>query len=365
MEQSPNIVEQIISNLNQRYGLTVRLGIVEDSRLLPMANKATMTIRCNYRLLLMFQLYHMGNADLLVKYFLTHKFMSYHLYDDAKHWMEQTEATAAQVMGGGGIVSMLSSIRDIFRNTSNGIHVSQDEIRLFQLLFVVLHEYSHCAFYQRDDLKKEYFDWVREINSEVQHHMSAAKPSDNIPWWMKLLSMNQMGRDFIGHVLDLNEATVSDDRKTEEFACDLHAWRVLATVLHHGGYSVDEQILIFTAMVEALYCLENYKLLDDCLSRKIDMSKAESTSVFDSMRYAWLTHAIVMYLEGCQKGKGLEFDRQFSLLRWNERKDYIHLIVKYVPLTADLEKGAQLPDKKVADDLYLKISQMENKLIDD
>ena len=67
MEQSPNIVEQIISNLNQRYGLTVRLGIVEDSRLLPMANKATMTIRCNYRLLLMFQLYHMGNANTIAR----------------------------------------------------------------------------------------------------------------------------------------------------------------------------------------------------------------------------------------------------------------------------------------------------------
>ena len=364
MEQSPNTVELLIGSLNQRYGLDVHLDLVADSRLLPKANKPKMTIRCNYRLMLLFKLYHMGNADLLVKYFLTHKFMSYHLYDRAEYWLEQTWVAASQAIGSGGFKSILSAIRNSVLNVYNGVNVCQDDILLFQLLFVVLHEYSHCAFYRRDDLKNEHFDRVREINSEVRHHMSEAKPSDKMPWWMGLLTMNQMGRDFISHVLDLNEAAVSDDRKTEEFACDLHAWRVLATVLHYDGRSVDEQILFFTAMVESLYCLENYKLLDDSLSQKIDMSKAESTSIFDSMRYAWLTHAIVMYLEGRQKGKGLEFDRQFSLLRWNERKDYISLLAKYMLLTDSLAKGSQMPDKEATAALDQKIAQMENKLME-
>lgn len=38
--------------------------------------------------------------------------------------------------------------------------------------------------------------------------------------------------------------------------------------LHHGGYSLKESAVISRYAVEALYYLESYKLLDDCLSQK-------------------------------------------------------------------------------------------------
>lgn len=74
--------------------------------------------------------------------------------------------------------------------------------------------------------------------------------------------------------------------------------------LHHGGYSLKESAVISRYAVEALYYLESYKLLDDCLSQKIDMTKAEVVASFDSCRYSLLAYHILLYLEKSRKDSG-------------------------------------------------------------
>ena len=97
MPDSPDVIAHTLNVLNQKYGLEVKIDKVEDSKILPNVNKRMMTIRFNVRMLPLFMLYRMGNADLVVKYFLTHKYMSYGMYSEAEHWLERTEVKAKKV----------------------------------------------------------------------------------------------------------------------------------------------------------------------------------------------------------------------------------------------------------------------------
>lgn len=134
--------------------------------------------------------------------------------------------------------------------------------------------------------------------------------------------------------------------------------------LHHVGYSLKESAAISRYAVEALYYLESYKLLDDCLSQKIDMTKAEAVASFDSCRYSLLTYHILLYWENEQKGLGLQFDRQFSICRWNDQRPLIRMVSKYIYRTLDIVEGASFPDSKRQTLLYAKIDELEKLIID-
>ena len=369
-DSNPDMITHTLNMLNKKYGLDVKIEKVSDSKILPQINKHMLTIRFNIRLLPLFVLYKMGNADLVIKYFLSHKYMAYSMYDKAEYWIERTETKAQKVLS--KKAGILHAITDWSNSLNSHIFkdykMKEDEVLMYQILFVFLHEYSHGLFFKKEDSKNIYFSKIKESIEEMEGGRDKEDDilriiSKELPWGMRSFLMDHIGYGYVKRNLDLISNVLSDNRKIEEFACDLHAWHILATILHYGGYSLDEQEVVFTNAIEALYYLESYKALDDCLSYKVDMEKAENIALFDSMRYSLLTHAIVQYLEDKEKGKGLAFDRHFSIFRWEERKDYISLINKFVPLTKDLENGAKIPNIELAAQLYERINAIEDSLV--
>ena len=370
MPDSPDVIAHSLNVLNQKYGLDVKIDKVEDSKLLPNVNKRMMIMRFNIRLLPLFMLYRMGNADLVVNYFLTHKYLSYGMYGEAKHWLERTEVKAKNVKAknDGLLHKLIGWAKSLNQSQLEDFNMQQDEILMFQQLFVILHEYSHVLFYHKEEYRIDYFNRIRESLQDFEDGRDKRDSilkeiSKELPWGTRSFLMENIGYGFVARNLDLIKEVSADDRKVEEFACDLHAWHILASILHYGGYSLEEQEVVFTNAIEALYYLENYKALDDCLSYKVDMSKAENIALFDSMRYSVLTHTIVLYLEGKEKGRGLAFDRQFSIFRWEERKDFISLINKFVPLTKDLMEGAKIPNSELLLPLYKRINAFESEIM--
>lgn len=371
MAHSPDMITHALNVLNQKYGLEVKIDEVEDSKLLPKVNKRMMSIRFNFRLLPLFILYRMRNADLVMKYFLTHKYMSYGMYSDAEHWLERTEVKIKKVKAKneGLFYNFIGWAKSLNQSHLEDFNKQQDEMLMYQQLFVLLHEYSHVLFYHKEEYRIDYFNRIRE---SLQDFEDGRDKRDSIlkeifyelPWGARSFLMENIGYGFVTRNLDLIKEVSADDRKVEELACDLYAWHILASMLHYGGYSLDEQAVVFTNAIEALYYLENYKALDDCLSYKVDMSKAENIALFDSVRYSVLTHTIVLYFEGKEKGRGLAFDRQFSIFRWEERKDFISLINKFVPLTKNLMEGAKLPNNELSLPLYQRINALENEMMD-
>ncbi len=332
-----------VSVLNQRYGIDVGLDVAEGSNLLPSIDKYSLSIKFNYRLACLFRLFQAGNPDLIIKYFMMHKYMAYNMYDKAEKW----------------IFEFGKSIGKCTRTNDDSI--------TYQILFVLLHEYSHGLFSKNEERKNTYFNQVRKNISDLQK-----ADSDNVrkaitkefPWILRCI-IRILGNDEMiwknhGH---LNEILINE-KKTEEFACDLHAWNVLMEILHHGGYSLKESAAISHYAVEALYYLESYKLLDDCLSQKIDMTKAEAVASFDSCRYSLLAYHILLYLEKEQKGLGLQFDDQFSICQWDNQRPLIRMVSKYIYQTLDLAEGASFPDSKRQKLLYIKIDELEKFIID-
>jgi hypothetical protein len=368
MIESKELITCTLNSLNQKYGLDVKIENVNDSVILPKVNKRSMTIRNNNRLLSLFVLYQMGNADLVIKYFVMHKYLSYNMYDEALYWLGRTETKAKKVIEKrqnalGQHLTLIVSIRNLFSRKS---HLKDSEILLMQHLFVLLHEYGHVLFYKEKELKNDYFKQVRDILAEFEKSDEKGvmrEISKEITWGCRSFLFQEIGYGFINRNIGMIGQIAEDERKIEEFACDLHAWHVLASILHYGGYSLIEQVDAFTNVIESLYYLENYKALDDCLSYKVDMNRAEGIALFDSIRYSILTHTIVMYLESKQKGKGLDFDRKFHIFRWEERKDYVALINKYIAETKNLERGSLLPDKEKLMFINQKISAFEETLI--
>lgn len=367
----PDMITHALNVLNQKYGLEVKIDEVEDSKLLPKVNKRMMSIRFNFRLLPLFILYRMGNADLVVKYFLTHKYMSYGMYSVAEHWLERTEVKIKKVKAKneGLFQNLIGWAKSLNQSHLEDFNMQQDEMLMYQQLFVLLHEYSHVLFYHKEEYRIDYFNRIRESLQDFEDGRDKSDSilkeiSKELPWGTRSFLMENIGYGFVARNLDLIKEVSADDRKVEELACDLHAWHILASILHYGGYSLEEQEVVFTNAIEALYYLENYKALDDSLSYKVDMSKAENIALFDSMRYSVLTHTIVLYFEGKEKGRGLAFDRQFSIFRWEERKDFISLINKFVPMTKDLMEGAQIPNHELSSPLYQRIDALENEIMD-
>lgn len=369
MTNSPDMIDYTLNVLNQKYGLEVKIEKVEDSILLPKVNKRMMSIRFNIRLLPLFMLYRMGNADLVIKYFLTHKYMSYNMYCEAEHWLERTEIKTKKVKAKNEehLRNIIGWATSLGQRQLDAVKMQQDEILMYQQLFVILHEYSHVLFHHKEDYKQDYYNRIRESLADFEEGRDKSDSilkeiSKELHWGMRSFLLEHIGYGFVSRNLALIKDVSADNRKIEEFACDLHAWHILASILHYGGYSLDEQVVVFTNAIEALYYLENYKALDDCLSYKVDMNKAEDIALFDSIRYSVLTHTIVLYLEGKEKGRGLSFDRHFSILRWDERKEFVSLINKFVPLTKDLSEGSKLPNQELSIPLYQRINALEESL---
>lgn len=118
-----------VSVLNQRYGIGVGLDVVEDSNLLPSIDKCNLSIRLNYRLDCLFRLFQAGNPDLVIKYFMMHKYMAYNMYDKAEKW-----------------------IFEFGKSVSKYTRTNDDSIT-YQILFVLLHEYSHGLFSKNKERK--------------------------------------------------------------------------------------------------------------------------------------------------------------------------------------------------------------------
>ena len=332
-----------VSVLNQRYGIDVGLDVVEGSNLLPSIDKYNLSIKFNYRLACLFRLFQAGNPDLIIKYFMMHKYMAYNMYDKAEKW----------------IFEFGKSVGECPRPNDDSI--------TYQILFVLLHEYSHGLFSKNEERRSTYCNQVRKYISELQKSDSGDVRKTiikEVPCILRciirILGYDEMIRKNLAH---LNEILINE-KKTEEFACDLHAWDVLMEFLHHGGYSLKESAVISRYAVEALYYLESYKLLDDCLSQKIDMTKAEVVASFDSCRYSLLAYHILLYLEKEQKGLGLQFDGQFSICQWNNQRPLIRMVSKYIYQTLDLAEGASVPDSKRQKQLYAKICELEKLIID-
>lgn len=332
-----------VSVLNQRYGIDVGLDVVEGSNLLPSIDKYNLSIKFNYRLACLFSLFQAGNPDLIIKYFMMHKYMAYNIYDKAEKWMFEFG----------------KSVGECTRPNDDSI--------TYQILFVLLHEYSHGLFSKNEERRSTYFNQVRKNISELQKSDSGdvrKAITKEVPCILRciirILGYDEMIRKNLDH---LNEILINE-KKTEEFACDLHAWNVLMEFLHHGGYSLKESAAISRYAVEALYYLESYKLLDDCLSQKIDMTKAEAVASFDSCRYSLLAYHILLYFEKEQKGLGLQFDGQFSICQWNNQSPLIRMVSKYIYQTLDLAEGASFPDSKRQKQLYAKICELEKFIID-
>ena len=362
MPESPNVILQTINILNQRYGLDINLKMVEDSQLLPHIDKRSMIIRFNNRLLPLFILYQLGNADLVTKYFLTHKYLSYGIYDKAEYWLERTSVKIKKVVD--KIFNSQNTSQGFFKKSfseDNNMKITIEELHTFQLLFVILHEYSHGLFYSNKDIRNDYFVKIKKNCSDLESVVH--EPGYGFFWGVRPFAMESIGNWFVQRNLELVKDVLSNDKKLEEFACDLHAWHIIASIMHYGGYSLDEQYTVFTLVVEALYDVENYKVLDDCLSYKIDMSKAENIALFDSMRYSLLTYTIAMYLEDQERGLGRSFDDQFSILRWTERKDFVSVINRFLPMTKDLENGSQIPNKEFSESLYTQIDELDNYIL--
>ena len=68
-DRNPDMITHTLNMLNKKYRLDVKIEKVSDSKILPQINKHMLTIRFNIRLLPLFVLYKMGNADLVIKYF--------------------------------------------------------------------------------------------------------------------------------------------------------------------------------------------------------------------------------------------------------------------------------------------------------
>lgn len=369
LDRNFDMIIYILNILNQKYGLDIKVEKVNDSKILPRIDKQIMTIKFNIRLRSLFVLHKIGNADLIIKYFLAHKYMSYGMYDKAEFWIEKFEIKAKKVvLKNNGLIQNIINGSYSLKKLSEDNRMKEDELLMYQLLFVFLHEYSHGLFCQKQEYKDDYFNRIKDSLEGFKDYRNNEDDmlnliSHELPWGMRSFLMEHIGYGYINRKLDLIKNVQSDNRKIEEFACDLHAWNILATILHYGGYSLDEQIVVFVDAIESLYYLECYKTLDDCLSYKVDMDKAENIALFDSMRYSLLTHTIVLYLEGKQKGRGLTFDRHFSIFRWKERKEFISLINKYVAVTRDLENGALIINKEQAAPLYDRIDAMESSLL--
>ncbi len=364
VDDNSDLLSYTINILNQKYGLDIKIDIVQDSKILPHIKKRIMSINYNIRLATLFALYNFGNAELIIKYYLTHKFLSYNLYDEAENWLRQTISKSNKIL----IKSKVNSTSFFHKNIYR-YNINKDEILKFQQLFVLLHEYSHGLFYQKEDIRNYYFDIIKNSLNELESAKNDKEGvlsaiSKELHWGSRSFLMEVIGYGFVNRNLDLIPSIYNDIRKIEEFACDLHAWNVLISILHYGGFSLKEQIVMFTKAIEALYYLENYKAVDDCLSYKIDMNKAENISLFDSIRYSILTYKTVLYLEGKEKGKGFAFDKQFSLFRWNERYEFIKVITKYLPLSAQLKEGAKITiNKEQSISIYEKINNFEESFL--
>lgn len=331
-----------LSALNQRYGIDIGLNNTEDSNLLPIIDKRNLTIKFNYRLGCLFRLYQTNDANLIIKYFMMHKYMAYNIYDKAEKWISE------------------------FGKSIGKYAERIDDSVTYQILFALLHEYSHGLFSENEECRNTYFNLVKQNitdlqkadRDEVWKAISKEAPR-MLRCLIRILGYNEIMKRNFSHLNDI----LVNEKKIEEFACDLHAWNVLMEILHHAGYSLIECVDISRYAVEALYYIESYKILDDCLSQKIDMLKAKNVAFFDNSRYSLLTYHIILYLESEQKGLGLQFDCQFSICQWNKQKPFIHMIKKYIYQTLDLAEGASFPDAKRQKLLYARINELERMII--
>ena len=359
-----DLITVTINNLNVRYGIDISLVEMEDDILLPTVNKRKMTIRFNPRMRNLFRLYKYGSADLIVKYYLMHKFMSYNMYDDAEHWVLKVESKLnKEIKKQKKIVYRLGRLATRMRDyvSQNDINLSSEDIRGFQILFVLLHEYSHALFTKCEDIKNKNYDRIKETVQtlcECDKYQVIRIIHGDAPWRARSFAKRYFCCDTKVKYTSLMTEFAKDERKVEEYACDLHAWSIILNILHYGGYTIHEQYIIFKEIIETLYYLESYKVMDDGLTGKNDMSKAEGVALFDSTRYSLLTYVVIMYLEGLEKGLGVKFDRKFSVFRWAERRKFSSVLLLFAEVALKLREGANIPDSNKS----LKAKQMVKDL---
>ena len=356
MTMLPDIITNTINSLNQKYDLDITIDTVDDSKLLPTVNKRMMRIRYNIHLAPLFMLYRIGNANLIIKYFLTHKYLSYNMYSEADYWLEKTKVKVQRE---------ISKSKDGHFLEFKGCDAQENELLSYQQLFVFLHEYSHCLFHKKEECKRDCFFKVQETLKEFEGRREnpnsvLVKISKNIHWFSRSFLLGQIGYGFVNRNLDLIKEISSDEKKIEEFACDFHALQVLISFLECGKHPIEIQEFFVSYAIQSLYYLENYKVLDDCLAYKVDINKAEHIALFDSLRYSILIHTFVSYLEGKEEGRGITFDRFFDVYRWDARKEFLSQINRFVPLTKDLEEGCLIPKPGVLDSVNNRIKTIDN-----
>ena len=352
-------LEHILNALNQRYSVEMSLNFIDDSKLLPFIDKRTLCININKRLPLLLDLYMYGDVNLLLKYYITHKYMSYNKYDKAERWLYKTNKIIDKKLDKGLLLQIKDKIkRQFFKKTNNSALV-------YQVLFVFLHEYSHGLFTVNVERKSTYFSIVKERIEDVMNQDQNEVQniiSKEIPWGMRAFLYDELGFGRINRVQEQRSVILQNKNKLEEYACDFHAWNVMMEIFKNGGSSKEELYDACVQSVRVLYFIENIKAIEDCILQKIDMSKAESVSFFDSARYSLLTYHIIFYLEHLEKGLGKSFDMMFDIYRRDYIRDFVKNVYPYALQTIDFSDGAEFPIAETSKALFKKIDELENKL---
>lgn len=349
----------IISALNTRYEVNIQLalknGIVP---LLPSVHKnrncSNLEISYNPSIVCCFYLCENNDPNILFGYLIAHKYALYNRYAQCKEWINRCNRNIS---------------RRIFKGlfSKKKYNELQLEYKFYELIFVLLHEYSHALFYLKPDFKNSYLCRVKSKLLELTQIKNEADIVDaivtEIPWFFRPFIAKQFDLGQIERTKESFYKLIDNPSRLEEMSCDLHACELIQLMIENSQFHDIEMCQIYKHCVDSLYYVEFLNTVDECITGKIDMKTAEDKSFFDSTRYSVLTQHITTILEHRAKGLGLLFD-SYPIVNKSTIKLYGKMMKDYIPKITDLMEGSLFPidkDKEVCTNL---MQSLEKSIID-
>lgn len=349
----------IIDLLNQKYQIDVELNVNNGiHQLLPSIHKkrgtSTVEIRYNPSIFICFFLCESKDSHLLYKYLILQKYALYNRYDKCALWINKCSKNLTR-----------RKFKSIFK--SSRYNNCELEYKFYEIIFVVLHEFSHALFYLNPDIKNNYFDRIKSILLELTKICDISDVENAVlsemPWFSRPFLSAKFDFGEIKRTNDSFLKLINNESRLEELACDMHACDIIQQMIENAPFSEEERSYIYRHCVNSLYYSEFLNTVDECITGKIDMKTAEDKSFFDSTRYSILTHHITMILEGREKGLGLSFDH-FPIVNKTLIKRYWKLLQEYILQTTDLHDGALFPNEVKTEKCFNSICNLENSIME-
>lgn len=348
------LLKFIISSLNMRYNVNVALTIKKGiHQLLPALHKKSnckdVEILFNPSMYTCFFLCENQERHILFRFLISHKYALYNRYSECERWIEKCYKS----------LNRRRLKQYVYRKKYSELQL---EYKFYEVIFVLLHEFSHALFNLRPEIKNEYLERVKSNLLDLTHIDNIEKINkavlSDIPWFSRPYFANFFNYERIERSKNSFHNLINTSSRLEELSCDLHACDIIQLMIENSRFSNEEMCYIYRHCVDSLYYVEFLNTFDECITGKIDMKTAEDRSFFDSTRYATLSMHITLLLESRKRGLGLAFDH-YPILNKSTLDLYRKMTKCYLSDISDLWDGALFPDKSEKEKYTTSIGNLE------